>query len=78
MKVLLIEDDAETADYVSQGLREHGHVVDQASDGRDGLMLAAGEAYDVIILDRMLPEIDGLAILRTIRALRASRRRCCC
>src|SRR5258708_5545188 len=51
-----------------RGLSEVGHTVDATSAGRSGLMLAAGETYDVIILDRMLPEIDGLAILRTIRA----------
>jgi two-component system OmpR family response regulator len=68
MKVLLIEDDAETADYVAGGLKEQGHVVDHASSGRDGLFLAAGETYDVIIVDRMLPGIDGVGIVRTIRA----------
>ncbi|MGI9169785.1 MAG: winged helix-turn-helix domain-containing protein [Caulobacteraceae bacterium] len=68
MKLLLVEDDAETAAYVKRALGEAGHTVDHAASGRDGLMLAAGEAYDVIVLDRMLPQIDGLAILRTIRA----------
>jgi two-component system OmpR family response regulator len=68
MKLLLVEDDAETAAYVKRGLAEAGHVVDHASHGRDGLLLAAGETYDVMVLDRMLPQVDGLAILRTIRA----------
>lgn len=68
MKLLLIEDDAETADYVAGGLKEHGHVVDHAASGRDGLFLAAGETYDVIIVDRMLPGIDGVGIVKTIRA----------
>jgi two-component system OmpR family response regulator len=68
MKLLLIEDDQRTADYVMRGLREHHHVVDHASDGRDGLFLAAGEKYDVIIVDRMLPTVDGLTIVRTLRA----------
>jgi two-component system OmpR family response regulator len=68
MKLLLVEDDRETAAYLKKALTEAGHTVDQAGAGRDGLMLAAGETYDVIVLDRMLPEIDGLAILRTIRA----------
>jgi two-component system OmpR family response regulator len=68
MKLLLVEDDREAAGYLKRGLSEAGHTVDYAATGRDGLMLAASEAYDVIILDRMLPEIDGLAILRTIRA----------
>ena len=67
MKILLIEDDDETATYVANGLREHGHVVDQAANGRDGLLLAAGEAYDVMIIDRMLPGLDGLGIVKTVR-----------
>ena len=68
MKLLLVEDDAETAAFLKRALGEAGHTVDHAATGRDGLLLAAGEAYDVIVLDRMLPQIDGLAILRTIRA----------
>jgi two-component system OmpR family response regulator len=68
MKVLLIEDDAKTAAYVKRGLEEHGHVVDVAATGRDGLFLAAGEAYDVMIVDRMLPGLDGLGIVKTVRA----------
>ena len=67
MKILLIEDDRETAEFVINGLREHGHVVDHAPNGRDGLFLAAGEAYDVMIVDRMLPGLDGLGIVKTIR-----------
>jgi len=68
MKLLLVEDDKEAAAYLRRALAEAGHTVDHAGGGRDGLMLAAAEPYDVIILDRMLPELDGLAILRTIRA----------
>ena len=67
MKILLIEDDAETASYIANGLREHGHVVDHAKNGRDGLFLAAGEAYDLMIIDRMLPGLDGLSIVKTVR-----------
>lgn len=67
MKILLIEDDPETASYVANGLKECGHTVDHAADGRDGLFLAAGEPYDVMIVDRMLPALDGLAIVKTIR-----------
>ena len=67
MKILVIEDDDDTASYVAKGLVEHGHVVDRAANGRDGLFLAAGETYDVLIVDRMLPELDGLAIVKTIR-----------
>ena len=68
MKILLIEDDAETAAYVANGLKEHGHTVDLAATGRDGLFLAAGEPYDMMVIDRMVPELDGLSIVKTIRA----------
>ena len=68
MKVLLVEDDATGADYVKRALKEHGHAVDHANDGRDGLMLAAGERYDLIVLDLMLPKVDGRTILKTIRS----------
>src|SRR6202790_4234828 len=68
MKLLLVEDDPETAAYLKRSLAEAGHAVDHASKGRDGLLLAVGETYDVVLLDRMLPEIDGVAILRTLRA----------
>jgi two-component system, OmpR family, response regulator len=68
MKVLLIEDDAKTRAYVKRGLEELGHVVNIAANGRDGLFLAAGEAHDVMIVDRMLPGLDGLGIVKTVRA----------
>ena len=68
MKLLLIEDDATLADYVAKGLREFGHVVDVCRDGRDGLYAAAEQTHDVIILDRMLPGVDGMTILQTVRA----------
>ena len=67
MKILVIEDDDDTANYVVKGLTQQGHVVDRAANGRDGLFLAAGETYDVLIVDRMLPGLDGLAIVKTIR-----------
>src|SRR5262249_51373494 len=67
MKVLVIEDDRQTADYIAKGLREQGHAVEVASDGRDGLFLAAGERFDVFIIDRMLPGVNGLTIVKTIR-----------
>ena len=67
MKVLLIEDDQETADYVARGLREHGHVVDHAATGRDGLFLAADGGHDVLVVDRMLPGLDGLGLVRALR-----------
>lgn len=68
MRVLLIEDDEETAGFVSRGLAEQGHVVDRAANGRDGLFLATGETYDVLVVDRMLPSLDGLAVVRALRA----------
>jgi two-component system OmpR family response regulator len=68
MKLLLIEDEATLADYVAKGLRECGHVVDVCRDGRDGLYTAAEQVHDVIILDRMLPGVDGMTILQTVRA----------
>lgn len=67
MKILVVEDDAETAAYLVGGLKEHGHVVDHAASGRDGLFLAGGENYDVLVIDRMLPGLDGLAIVKTLR-----------
>jgi two-component system OmpR family response regulator len=67
MKILLIEDEEETARYVADGLTRQGHVVDQAANGRDGLFLAAGEPYDVMIVDRLLPGLDGLGVVKTIR-----------
>jgi two-component system, OmpR family, response regulator len=67
LKILLIEDDRETADYITQGLSEAGHNVAVAPDGRDGLFRAAGESWDLLIVDRMLPGIDGLAIVKTLR-----------
>ncbi|ARR52447.1 DNA-binding response regulator [Rhizorhabdus wittichii DC-6] len=68
MHVLLIEDDPRVADHVGKGLREAGHIVETAADGRAGLLRAAAESFDVIVLDRMLPQVDGLKILQTIRA----------
>ena len=68
VKILLIEDDRQTADYIAKGLREHGHVVDKADNGRDGLYMATGEAYDVMIVDRNLPQMDGLSLVKAARA----------
>jgi two-component system OmpR family response regulator len=67
MKILVIEDDRQTAQYLAKSLRQHGHVVEVAESGRDGLFLAAGEKYDIMIVDRMLPELDGLALVKTVR-----------
>ncbi len=68
MKILVIEDDQETAAYVARGLREHGHVVDIAGTGQDGLFLATGGGHDVLVVDRMLPGLDGLGLVRAMRA----------
>src|SRR5882724_1453987 len=67
MKLLVVEDDRETAAYLAKGLGESGYAVDQAGDGREGLFLATGGGYDAIILDRMLPGIDGLSLLGALR-----------
>ncbi|HKT19630.1 MAG TPA: response regulator transcription factor [Stellaceae bacterium] len=67
MRILLIEDDPETADYVVQGLQEEGHRVVVGADGQQGLFLAAGETWDLVIVDRMLPKLDGVALVRTLR-----------
>ncbi|MEA3065908.1 MAG: two-component system, OmpR family, response regulator [Sphingomonadales bacterium] len=69
-KILVVEDDAATADYVAKGLVENGYVVDRAADGRDGLFHALDGTYAAVILDRMLPGMDGLAVLGAIRAAR--------
>lgn len=68
MKILVIEDDRATADYLVKGLREAGHVADHADNGKDGLFLAASEHYDAMIVDRMLPGRDGLSLLEVLRA----------
>lgn len=68
MRVLVIEDDKRLAEHVSNGFRKSGHVVYTSHDGRDGLFLATSGDYDIIILDRMLPNVDGMAILSSLRA----------
>ena len=68
MRVLVIEDDQEVATYIGKGLRESGHTCDHAANGKDGLLMAATEHYDALIVDRMLPGLDGLSIIRTLRA----------
>lgn len=68
MQILLIEDDERVGAFVEKGLREHGHQVTRRTDGRAGLIAAASGEYDAIVLDRMLPQVDGLTILQTIRA----------
>jgi two-component system, OmpR family, response regulator len=67
-KLLLIEDDEATAAYVLKGLTEEGFTVDRAENGRDGLFLASEGCYDAIVLDRLLPGMDGMAVLSALRA----------
>ncbi|MDE2163049.1 MAG: response regulator transcription factor [Alphaproteobacteria bacterium] len=67
MKILLIEDDDDTSQYVAKGLRQSGHMVERVRGGSEGLALAKGSAHDVIILDRMLPEMDGLSLAKQLR-----------
>jgi two-component system OmpR family response regulator len=68
MRILVIEDDRAAADYLAKGLRESGHVVEVATDGRDGLIKAAADPYDVLVVDRMLPGLDGLSLVQHLRA----------
>ena len=69
MKILLVEDNDRVADFVVKGLKESGHVVDHAGNGRDGLFMATTETYDAMVLDRMLPGgIDGIRLLETLRS----------
>lgn len=67
MKVLIVEDERKTADYLHRGLSEQGHSVDVARTGGDGRFLALDRDYDVVVLDVMLPELDGFAVLRALR-----------
>ncbi|HEX7389539.1 MAG TPA: response regulator transcription factor [Acidiphilium sp.] len=67
LRILLIEDDPRTVELVRAGLAPEGHEVSAAPDGRSGLLRAAGEAWDVLIVDRMLPGLDGLGLIRTLR-----------
>jgi two-component system OmpR family response regulator len=67
MRILVIEDDADTAAYMVKGLKESGYVVDHAADGRDGMFHAMSGNYDALIVDRMLPNVDGLSIIQAIR-----------
>lgn len=69
MQILLIEDDESVAQYVSNGLREAGHTTEHCSNGRDGLTLAMDHEYDVLVVDRMLPELDGLSVIKALRAV---------
>ncbi|MBU0859464.1 MAG: response regulator transcription factor, partial [Alphaproteobacteria bacterium] len=67
MRILIIEDDKKVSDYIKKGLTEAGHTVDCAHDGKDGLHMATSENYDAALIDRMLPGMDGITILKTLR-----------
>ncbi len=67
MRVLVIEDDRETASFLQKALKESGHAADLAGDGETGLELARSGPYDVLIVDRMLPRLDGLSVVRELR-----------
>src|SRR5260370_42713087 len=68
MRLLIIEDDRDAADYLAKAFREVGHVAELAADGEEGLAHAVDGQYDVLIIDRMLPKLDGLAIIGTLRS----------
>jgi two-component system, OmpR family, response regulator len=69
-RILVVEDDTDTAETVVNGLRQEGYVVEQTADGRDALYLASSADFDGIVMDRMLPGMDGLAVLKALRAAR--------
>jgi len=71
-RILIVEDDDATAAYLQKGLAEEGFVTERARTGREGLYLATSGAFDVVVLDRMLPELDGLAVLKALRAAHVS------
>jgi two-component system OmpR family response regulator len=68
MRLLIVEDDRDTADYIVRAFREVGHIADQAADGEEGLALGLDRQYDVLIVDRMLPKLDGLSLIGGLRA----------
>jgi two-component system OmpR family response regulator len=67
MRLLIVEDDQAVRDYVTKGFSELGHTIDCAVDGAEGLFLASSERYDVLIVDRMLPKLDGLSLIQGLR-----------
>lgn len=67
-RILLVEDDTQIGDYIARGLDEEGFIVDRADNGRDGLFMATDSQFDVVVLDRMLPAMDGLSLLKAMRA----------
>lgn len=67
MRILIVEDDREAANYIRKGLRESGHVADHAPDGEEGLEMARAAEYDVLVVDRMMPRMDGLTMVAALR-----------
>lgn len=67
-RVLVVEDDADTAAYIGKGLRQEGFTVEHVTDGREGLYLATSSAFDAVVMDRMVPGMDGLTVTRALRA----------
>lgn len=72
MKVLVIEDDPTTADYIVKGLRQEGHIVDQVANGREALGQSMNAGYDALVVDRMLPGLDGLSLVKALRAAKVT------
>jgi two-component system, OmpR family, response regulator len=68
MRILIVEDDREAANYIRKGLRESGHVADHAPDGEEGLEMARAAEYDVLVVDRMMPRMDGLSMVAALRS----------
>ncbi len=72
MQILIVEDDAQTAEYMAKGLGESGYAVERAADGREGLYRATDGAFDLVIVDRMLPGLDGVALIQALRAAKVA------
>lgn len=68
MKILVAEDDQETGDYIRKGLAGEGHMVDHVTDGRSALVQATTGAYDLFVVDRMMPGLDGLSLVKSLRS----------
>ncbi|KSB91730.1 XRE family transcriptional regulator [Caulobacter vibrioides] len=67
-RILVVEDDADTAEYILKGLREAGFTAEHVADGRDGLYMASSSDFDAVVMDRMLPGMDGLSVTKAVRA----------
>ena len=76
MRILIIEDDREAASYLLKAFTESGHVADHAADGAEGLAMGQSGRYDILVVDRMLPSLDGLSLIGRLRGERGSTRPC--